>query len=146
MDLVAGVDHGPAQADGQHCLAHSRRPDEQNVGGVVQKAQALQLQHELFVHRGLSFEVEVGDPPGGGQAGQAGKGGEPAGVGGGHFEGEQPLQQRGGAPAFGLGLVEQAGQGLGRRAQVQVGEVASQGLVGRCLGHAVTSVAPGKAA
>ena len=69
MHLVAGVDNGPTQPYGEHCLAYTRRPDEQKVGGVVQKAQASPVQYELFVDRGLGLEVEVGDPPGRGQAG-----------------------------------------------------------------------------
>jgi site-specific DNA recombinase len=88
VGAVPGGDRGVAQAHGEHGLADPGRADQQHVGGILEEPQGGQLADQLPVDRGLGVEVEVGDLPGGGQAGEPGQAGLPAGVGGLDFAGE----------------------------------------------------------
>ena len=130
---VARLHGGPAEPDGEHGLAHPRRADQKDVGGVLQEAQRGQLLHELAVDRWLGVEVEVGDAPGRGQAGEAGKAGLPAGEGGLHLHGQQALQPRRVAELLGSGSLQGGGQHLGGGRQPDGGEVSPQRLVGSVL-------------
>ena len=110
---IAGVDRGPGETDGQHGLADAGRPDEQHVGGVVEKAQGPELAHQLLVDRWLGGEVEVLESPWRRQAGEAFEAGSPADLGGGHFDLEQASQEIGVPESFLAGMVELAGQPFG---------------------------------
>ena len=70
VDPVPGLDRGAGQADRQHRLADPGRPDEQDVGGVVEEPQRGQVADQRLVDAGLGGEVEVGQGPGLGQAGE----------------------------------------------------------------------------
>lgn len=62
-----------------------------------------------------------------------------AGLGGRHLDGEQPLEELG---VVGLGLhgpVELGRQGLGRRVQLEVGEVGAELLVEGVAAHPTSS-------
>ena len=67
IDAMPGVDCGVAQSNRQHGLADAGRPDEQHVGGVIEVAAGRQFADHCFVDRGLGGEVEVVDPPRGGE-------------------------------------------------------------------------------
>ncbi|MER0485060.1 hypothetical protein ABR737_43215 [Streptomyces sp. Edi2] len=92
VDAVAGIDGCSSERDGQHSLAHSGRADEQHVGGVVEEAEGGQVADQLLVDAGLGGEVEVGQGPGLGQAGEPFPGGEFAGFGGLDLDLQEPLQ------------------------------------------------------
>jgi hypothetical protein len=130
-----GGDRGVAQADGEHGLADAGRADEQHVGGVVEEPQAGQFGDELAVGGRLGVEVEVGDLPGGGQAGEPGRAGLAPGLGGGDFQGEQAFQEGGVAELPGAGVVEFGGQCFGGRGHPQRRQVGAHLLVDLVLAH-----------
>jgi hypothetical protein len=57
VDAVAGLDRLPGEADREHRLADAGRPDEEDVGGLVDEAQRGELVDELSVQGGLRVEV-----------------------------------------------------------------------------------------
>ena len=68
------------------------RADEQDVGGLVEEPQRRQVADQSLVDAGLGGVVEVGQGVAGGQAGEVGARGQPAGLGGGDLDREQPFQ------------------------------------------------------
>jgi hypothetical protein len=61
-------------------------------------------------------------------------------LGGGDFDVEEPFEERG-VPELGFGgVVELAGQRFGRGAQTQVGEMASELLIGRVVARDAPSI------
>ena len=58
-----------------------------------------------------------------------------SGFGGGDLDVEEPFQERGVAELGFGGVVQLAGQRFGRGGEAQVGEMASELLVGRVLAH-----------
>ena len=131
----AGLHGSVAEGDCQHRLADPWWADQQHVALVGDKPQGGELGEELTVDRWLGVEVEVGDPPGRGQAGKPGQGCLAPGFGGGHLDREQPFQERGVAGAIGGGTLERLRQGLGRGGHAQRGQVAAEALVDRGLAH-----------
>src|ERR1035441_3659152 len=130
QDLVAGLGGGAGQRDRQHGLAGSRGPYEDDAGGLVDEAEGGEVADEGLVGAWLGGEVVVLDPPGGRQGGPVEAGGELAGLGGGGLGAHELVEgvQDGQLPV--AGVVEQAGQGLDGGAELEVGEVAAEPLVG----------------
>ncbi|MFG2873928.1 hypothetical protein ACGFYU_02785 [Streptomyces sp. NPDC048337] len=56
---MPGFDRGSSEYDRQHRLADAGRPDEQDVGGVVEEAEGGQVTDEFLIDAGLGREVEV---------------------------------------------------------------------------------------
>jgi hypothetical protein len=83
----------------------------------------------------LGVEVEVVEPPRGGQASETLEAGVAARFGGGHFSVEEHLEERGVAELVRAGVVEHAGQRFGRGGEAQVGELGAQLLVDGVLAH-----------
>jgi len=98
------------------------------------KPQRPQLGDELAVHAGLGVEVEVAQPPRGGQAGKPGQRRLPSGLGGGDLDRQEPLEEGGVAGGLGGGALQLGGQRLGGGLKAQRGQVAAEPLVGRGLG------------
>jgi hypothetical protein len=86
---------------------------------------------QLAVDAGLGVEVEVLQPPGGGEGGKAQAALLAAGLGGVDLDRQQTLQECGVAELLGVGVVEGSGQRFGGGVQAQVVEVASELLVDR---------------
>lgn len=108
VDAVPGLDHGPAERDGQDGLADPGWPDEQDVGGVVEEPQGGQIADEPLINTGLGREIEVVQGPGLRQAGEPEPGCQPAGFGGLDLDLQQSFQGRGQRHPFGAGLLRQA--------------------------------------
>jgi hypothetical protein len=83
----------------------------------------------------LGVEVEVGEPPGGGQRREPGEAGVAAGFGGGDLDVEEPFKERGVAEVGFGGVVQLAGQGFRSRGEPQVGEMGAQTLICRVVAH-----------
>jgi len=108
VDPVAGLGAGAGQADREHGLADPGWSDQQDVGALVDEPQGGQLADQGLVDAGLGGEVEVGQPPGCGQAGEPEPGGEPAFLGRGDLDGEQRLEGLDQRELADAGLVEQS--------------------------------------
>jgi hypothetical protein len=93
----------------------------------------------LAIQGGLGVEVEVLQPPRGGQGGEAEPPLEPALLGGPELEGEQTLQEGGVAELLLAGLLELGREGFGGGLQTEVVEVTAQLLVEALLGHRAAS-------
>jgi hypothetical protein len=86
------------------------------------------------VEGGLGVEVEVFQPPGGGEGGKAEPALLAACLGGGDLDAEQVFQERGVAQLCLLGVLEGGGECFGGGLQAQVVQVAAELLVGRGRG------------
>jgi hypothetical protein len=128
---VAGVHRQVAERQRQVGLADAGRADQQAVGMLFDEPQGGEFADQLAVDAGLGVEVEVLQPPGGGEGGKPQPAGVAAGFGGVDLDGEQALQERGVAELLGVGMIEGGGQRLGGGVQAQVVQVASELLVGR---------------
>ena len=58
-DRVAGLDGLDAEGDGEVRLAHAGRPEQHDVLGALDEAEAGELADLLAVDRGLEVEVEL---------------------------------------------------------------------------------------
>lgn len=58
MDPVAGLGRAANECRGDHGLADPRRPDEQRVGGVVEKAPRREAANGFLIDAGLGGEVD----------------------------------------------------------------------------------------
>ncbi len=67
---MAGLDGLDPEGDGEVGLAHAGRPEEDDVLGALDEAQAGELAHLFAVDRGLKVEVELIQALEPGQAGQ----------------------------------------------------------------------------
>jgi hypothetical protein len=105
--------------------------DQQAVGVLFDEPQGGEFLDQLAVDAGLGIEVEVFQPPGRGEGGEAQAAGVAAGLGGLDLDRQQALQERGVAELLGVGVVDGGGQRFGGGVQAQVVEVASELLVGR---------------
>ena len=136
---------GMAETDRQHRLSDAWRADQQHVGGVFDKAQRCELVDQLFVHRRLGGEVEVGEGERRRQRGKARQAHPSAFIDSVDLEREEPLQE----PLVGeLGLdrvVELARERLGSCGHAQESQVRTQLLILRALGHADTCAMLGNA-
>jgi len=132
-DAVAGVDGLEAERDREHCLAGAGRPDEQEVGLLVDEAQGGELVDEAPIERGLGAEVELLQGLGGWEPGEPQAAGEAALLGRGDLDVEQVVQKLGVAGLVALGALERGRELLGRGGELEVGEVAAELLVAGVL-------------
>jgi hypothetical protein len=93
VGLVAVLGGQPGQADRQHCFSDPGRPDEKNVGGVVEETQGGQLADELLVDTGLGGEVVGVERPRRGQVREVQPGGDLAVLGRGDLDAQQRLDR-----------------------------------------------------
>jgi hypothetical protein len=107
--MVAGVGKTMLAVALGRASIDAGRPDEQHVGGVLEEPQRGELVDELAVDARLGVEVEVVEPPGGGQVGEAFQAGVTAGFGGGDLDIEEPFQERRVRQLVVVGVVEFAG-------------------------------------
>ena len=54
-----GADGFHRKSHGQVCLAHTRRPQKENIAGLMHEAQRLKLAHLCLVNAGLKAKVEL---------------------------------------------------------------------------------------
>jgi hypothetical protein len=120
---VAGLDRRAGEADREHRLPNSRRTHEEQVGGLLDEAQRGELVDELSVERGLGVEVEVGQRPWRGQAGEAEPPGEPARFRRFDLDLEQPFEEGGVRELLAARPLKLLRERLGRRFQAQVVEM-----------------------
>jgi hypothetical protein len=143
VDAVAGLLGAVPESDRQHRLAHTRPPDEEDVGRLLDEAQGAQLLDQLAVEAWLGLEVEVLQTVRGGQAREAAASSQTPFLGRGDLHGQQPLQEGGVAQVILPRPLELAGERLGGGAEPQVGEMGAQALVGadrlRHLGTSTSS-------
>jgi hypothetical protein len=83
----------------------------------------------------LGGEVEVGQGPGLGQAGEPQPAGQPAGLGGFDLQLQQPFQRGGQRQLLDAGLVQHPRQLLGGGVELEVVQVGAQLLVAARLAH-----------
>ena len=88
-------------------------------------AAGAELGEQGLVDAGGGVEVEVVQGGAGGEVREAEPAGETAGIGRGDLEREQALEGVGEAPTLGLGLVQDARQGVGGVGEFELGEVAA---------------------
>lgn len=65
---VAGVDCCVTEGDGKHRIPDAGRPDEEDVGGVVEETTGSEFTDHCLVNGGSSREIEVVDGPWSGEA------------------------------------------------------------------------------
>ena len=143
VGAIAGVDRRPGQRHGQHGLADTGRPDEQDVGGVLQEPQRGELVHQLFVHRRLGVEVEVLQTPHGRQRGE--RSGWPAGGSRSRSTSTPRSRSRTSVwPEFRLAWAwsSSPGSASAAAAEPQVSQMSTDLLIVRGLAHRLTSPAP----
>jgi hypothetical protein len=109
-----------AKGQGEVGLADPWWANQQHVGVFVDEPQGGQLLDQGTVDGGLGVEVEVLQPPGGGEGGKPQPALLAACLGGGDLDAEQVLQERGVAELVGWGVVQGGGQRFGGGLQTQV--------------------------
>ena len=90
------------------------------------KRRVARSRDEFRIDAGLGGEVEVGDGPGGGQAGESHPGAGAAGFDRVDLDAQECLDRRGHAVPGGAGVVEDPGQGLGGVGEFEVVEMAAE--------------------
>ena len=110
-------------------LTMAARPDQQDVGGVLQVTAGGQLGDQLGVDGRGSVVVEVLQGGRGRQGREAEPSGQAAGLAGGDLDRQQPFQRGGHGQALGGRGVQDGGQRPGGVVQFQLGEVAAELLV-----------------
>lgn len=97
------------------CFPDAWWADEEHVGRSLDEPAGGQLLQEVAVDAGGGVEVEVVRVCPVGRFREPEPAHETPRVGGGDFDGEEPLEGLGEGPALGLGLVENGGEGVGGR-------------------------------